>query len=265
MSLQKEKSVLIEYKQNGSLVLLTVNRPQSLNALNRDVLISLEQALQEIETKPEPRVVIVTGSGEKAFVAGADIAAMHDLGANAIADYIELGQRVMRRFEQFYLPVIAAVNGFALGGGLELALACDVIIAADTAKVGQPEVNLGIIPGFGGTQRLIHRSGVGTAKLLCLSGDIINAEEALRLHVVDKIVPISDLMTTCEALAQKIIEKAPQAITGVKKVIQASCDQTLTSGLRFEVEEFLKLFGTKDREEGMKAFMQKRKPNWENA
>ena len=190
---------------------------------------------------------------------------MHDLGANAIADYIELGQRVMRKIEHFHLPVIAALNGFALGGGLELALACDLIFAADSAKVGQPEVNLGIIPGFGGTQRLILRAGVGTAKLLCFTGDIITADEALRLHVIDKIFPASDLLNQTEAVALKIVEKAPQAIKGAKVVIQATADQTLIAGLREEVDEFLKLFGTKDREEGMKAFMQKRKPTWENA
>jgi enoyl-CoA hydratase len=265
MSLQKEKSVLIEYKHDGALVMLTINRPQSLNALNRDVLISLEQALLEIRAKTEPRVIIITGAGEKAFVAGADIAAMHDLGSNAIADYIELGQRVMRHIEQFHLPVLAAVNGFALGGGLELALACDCIFAADTAKVGQPEVNLGIIPGFGGTQRLIHRCGIGATKMLCLSGDIITADEALRLHLVDKIVPAAELLAVTEAFAQKIIEKAPRAVSGAKKVILDAVHTSLTAGLRAEVDEFLRLFATKDREEGMKAFLQKRKPQWENA
>ena len=261
MTLQKEKSVLVEFE--GDISLITINRPQSLNALNRDVLISLQQALDEIAQKAQSKVLIITGAGEKAFVAGADIAAMHDLGPVAIADYLELGQRVMRHLETFPLPIIAAVNGFALGGGLELALACDLIFAADSAKLGQPEVNLGIIPGFGGTQRLIHRAGVGTARHLCYSGEIITAQQAQSLHLVDKVFPVATLLEETKKYAQTVASKAPLAVQGAKKVIRQALDQTLLSGLRGEVEEFLTLFNTRDREEGMKAFMQKRAPQFQ--
>jgi enoyl-CoA hydratase len=256
MSLQEQKTVVLSIKDSTALI--TINRPESLNALNTDVLISLGQVLSEIRVMPDVRSVVITGAGDKAFVAGADIATMNGLGPRAIADYVELGQRTMRQIETFELPVIAAVNGFALGGGLELALSCDLIFASDTAKVGQPEVNLGVIPGFGGTQRLIARCGVGTAKRLCYTGDIINSDEALRLGIVDKVFTKDTLLEEVFKICSTISTKAPLAVQAAKRVINQSVEQQMLSGLRREVDEFLTVFNSKDRSEGMQAFLQKR-------
>lgn len=243
--------------QEGVVVELQVNRPQSLNALNLDVLNSLGQIFDRL-TFPGTRAVILTGAGEKAFVAGADVASMASYGPGGIADYIERGQRLMRQIERLPYPVIAAVNGFALGGGLELALACDLIVASNTAKIGQPEVNLGIIPGFGGTQRLIDRVGTGTTRRLCYTGELIGAEEAQRLGVIDIVVEPAVLMQRCRDIAASISSKGPLAVGKCKEVINRSIDGRLAAGLRAEVEGFLSLFDSKDRAEGMEAFLQKR-------
>lgn len=246
----------------GEIAQILINRPQSLNALNPDVLTSLSIILEKLSKNTSVRVLIISGAGEKAFVAGADIPGMAQLGPRAIADYIELGQRTMRAIECAPFPVIAEVNGYALGGGLELALACDLIIACDTAKFGQPEVNLGIIPGFGGTQRLIHRCGIGVARRLTFTGEIIDTSEALRIGLVDKVVSGAELGKTCQTIADLIKDKAPLAIKRAKEVIRQSQDNALLSGLRYEVQGFLDLFSTWDREEGMTAFMQKRAPKF---
>jgi enoyl-CoA hydratase len=238
---------------------IVINRPESLNALNADVLQSLLNELQVIARTPSVSAVVITGRGPKAFVAGADIRSMQGLGSRPIADYVELGQRTMRAIETCRVPVIAAINGFALGGGLELALSCDVIVCAESAKLGQPEVNLGIIPGFGGTQRLIQRCGVGQARRLCYTGDLISASEALTIGLTEKVVPDAELMDHVSKMAETIASKAPLAVQGAKRVVNAAQDNTLLSGLRLEVEEFLRLFGTADREEGMSAFIEKRK------
>ena len=256
MTLMDEVAVKVAVE--GARAELTINRPQYMNALNVDVLQSLINAFAELGKNSELRAVIITGAGEKAFVAGADITSMTQLGPRAIADYVELGQRAMRVIETFPLPVIAAVNGFALGGGLELALSCDLIAASASAKVGQPEVNLGIIPGFGGTQRLIQRAGLGTARRLCITGEIIGAEEALRAGVVDYVWPADELMPKVQALCSTIAKKGPLAVRGAKKVLRESQEQVLLAGLRREVEEFLALFASADREEGMEAFLKKR-------
>jgi enoyl-CoA hydratase len=248
--------------RSGAVYTVTINRPESLNALNPDVLQSLLNEFQAISRDNSIRVVVIRGSGPKAFVAGADIRAMSQLGPRAIADYIELGQRTTRAIEMCAVPVIAGVHGFALGGGLELALACDIIFCAESAKVGQPEVNLGIIPGFGGTQRLIHRCGVGQARRLCYSGELITAEEARVLGIADKVVPDAAFDEQLTQFAELIASKAPLAVQGAKRVINRSQDTVLLSGLRLEVEEFLRLFASADREEGMDAFMQKRKPSF---
>jgi enoyl-CoA hydratase len=168
----------------------------------------------------------------------------------------------MRAIETCRVPVIAAVNGFALGGGLELALSCDLIVCAESAKLGQPEVNLGIIPGFGGTQRLIQRCGIGHARRLCYTGDLISASEAFAIGLTEKVVPDAELMDHVMKVAETISSKAPLAIQGAKRVINAPQDNTLLSGLRLEVEEFLRLFGSADREEGMTAFVEKRKASF---
>lgn len=256
MILMEEETVQVSVE--GQIAVLFVNRPQNLNALNPDVLQSLILALGKLERHPDLRALVLTGTGPKAFVAGADITSMHQLGQRAIADYVELGQRAMRALEQFPAPVIAAINGFALGGGLELALACDILLAAEGAKLGQPEINLGIIPGFGGTQRLIHRCGIGAARRLVLTGDLIDTTEALRIGLVDALFPPADLLAASRAMAKRIATKAPLAVREAKRVLRESQDVALLGGLRIEVESFMKLFPTADREEGMTAFLQKR-------
>jgi len=256
VTLMEENTVLVE--RDGAIVTVTINRQESLNALNPDVLQGLIIEFGKIAADPTIRSVIITGRGPKAFVAGADIRSMHGLGPRPIADYVELGQRAMRLIETCEVPVIAAVNGFALGGGLELALACDITVCCESAKLGQPEVNLGIIPGFGGTQRLLQRCGIGAARRLCYTGDLIGAEEARIIGLADKVVPDAQLIEEVKKMATTIASKAPLAVKGVKKVINEAHQSLLLSGLRLEVEEFLKLFGTADREEGMTAFLQKR-------
>lgn len=249
----------VTFATEGGVGTITINRSESLNALNIDVLQGIMLIVDEIKKNRLLRCIVITGAGEKAFVAGADIATMNQLGPRAIADYVELGQRVMRTLELLPIPVIAALNGYALGGGLELALACDLIFASENAKVGQPEVNLGIIPGFGGTQRLIQRAGIGTTRRLVYTGDIISAQEACVLGIVDKVVPSAELMDTVKATAETIASKGPLAVAGSKEVIRRSQEEVLLSGLRLEAEKFLDLFASADREEGMAAFMQKRK------
>jgi enoyl-CoA hydratase len=261
MILMETPSVLTDLS-GGPIARLTVNRPESLNALNQDVLQSLLLTMQQVERDEHIRVVVITGKGEKSFVAGADIKSMSNLGSRAIADYVELGQRATRAMEMCRVPVIAAVNGFALGGGLELALACDLIIASRNAKLGQPEVNLGIIPGFGGTQRLIHRCGVGAARRLTYTGELISADEGYALGLVDKVVEASELSSEVDKVAETIASKAPLAIEAGKKVIRCSQEPHMLSGLRLEVESFLRLFDTGDREEGMQAFLEKRRPEF---
>jgi enoyl-CoA hydratase len=258
VAIMEEKNVQV--RRDGEIATIVIHRPESLNALNPDVLQGLVLELTALSRDEALRAVIITGSGPKAFVAGADISSMSQLGPRALADYVELGQRTMRLIESFAVPIIAAVNGFALGGGLELALACDLIICAEGAKLGQPEVNLGIIPGFGGTQRLIQRCGIGAARRLCYTGELVSAEEARTLGLVDKVVSDECLMQEAKSWAATISSKAPLAVRGAKQVINRAHESLLLSGLRLEVEEFLRLFESADRAEGMEAFLQKRKP-----
>ncbi|MCB0333269.1 MAG: enoyl-CoA hydratase/isomerase family protein [Bdellovibrionales bacterium] len=253
---------VVQTLREGSLLRVEINRPKSLNALNREVLESLRTTFEELKGDTSLRAVIITGAGEKAFVAGADIQSMSDLDEAGIRSYVELGQQVMRSIEQCHVPVIAAVNGFALGGGLELALSCDIILASSKAKLGQPEVNLGIIPGFGGTQRLIYRCGVGTARRLCYTGDILSAEEGARLGIVDQVFEPEALLEQAHAMAQTIASKGPLAVWGAKEVIREAQDGLLCEGLSKEVEKFLELFQSADRKEGMAAFLEKRTPDF---
>ncbi len=256
MALQEEDVIIVGTE--AGVATLMLNRPQAMNALNVDMLNSLVMRLEKLVQRPEIRAVIITGMGDKAFVAGADVAQMHDLGPRAIADYVELGQRTMRFLETLRVPVIAAVNGYALGGGLELAMSCDFIIASRAAKFGQPEVNLGIIPGFGGTQRLIARAGIGAARRLILSGEIISADEAKSMNLVELVVEPAELMTTARKYADMIASKAPLAVQGAKRVLTETVSAWQLAGLQREVEEFLRLFATADREEGMEAFLKRR-------
>ena len=257
-----ETEVVILSKEPGPVADVVINRPEHLNALNSDVLQSLLMVIEKLSKNPEILVMKLTGSGEKAFVAGADIAVLNQLGKRAASDYLELGQRVMRAIETARFPVIAAVNGYALGGGLELALACDIIVASQSARFGAPEVNLGIIPGFGGTQRLIQRCGIGAAKRLVLTGEMVAAEEALRMGLADKVAAEGQLHGEVEKLCNMIVAKGPLAVREAKQLLVRSQEYQLLSGLQLEVESFLKVFDTHDREEGMTAFLQKRTPKF---
>ncbi|MDC0357348.1 enoyl-CoA hydratase-related protein [Oligoflexia bacterium] len=260
MSISEET---VRYRVSDGIAAITINRPEQLNALNTDVLKSLMMDFEQIEKNDMVRAITITGAGEKAFVAGADIPMLQQLGVHAASDYIELGQRAMRCIEHASVPVIAVVNGYALGGGLELALACDLVCAGSGAKFGLPEVGLGVIPGFGGTQRLIQRSGIGAARRIVLTGEIIDAAEALNIGLADLVVEDEELPDRARALAAGIVSKGPLAVCEAKRLIRRSQESQLLSGLQMEVESFLKVFDTADREEGMLAFMQKRQPNFE--
>jgi enoyl-CoA hydratase len=242
---------------------LTVNRPDVLNALDARTLIELDQAFLAIAAAPEVRCVILTGAGDKAFVAGADIAAMAEMGPVEARQFSELGRRVGERVEALQVPVIAAVNGFALGGGLELALLCDFILAASGARLGQPEVNVGVLPGFGGTQRLVRRIGIGHARQLLYTGDLIGAEEARALGLVNEVAALPDLLPRARAIAGRIASRAPLAVAAAKRAMRAGEDLPLDRALLFEQGEFAGLFGTADQKEGMRAFLDKRPPRWQ--
>lgn len=247
---------------DGAVAVITITRPESLNALSQQVLLGLESSLDRVEQQEGVRVVIVRGSGGKAFVAGADIKVMSALEPGDLRNYLELGQGVMRRVELCKVPVIAAVTGFALGGGMELALACDLIVATDASKFGQPEVNLGLIPGFGGTQRLAHRGGWGTARRLIYSGEIISAAEAFRLGLVDFTWSIDDFDGKLRDLAQTIAAKAPMAVAESKRVMRETRESWELGGLRREVEAFAGLMTSRDCKEGFSAFLEKRPPQF---
>ncbi len=248
----------IIFEQDGPVGILTVNRPKSLNALNPATVREIGECVEAVRQDSSIRCLIITGSGDRAFVAGADISAMVTMGVIEGKAFSAHGLGVMRSLENLPIPVIAAVNGFALGGGTELALACDLIIAADKAKFGQPEINLGIIPGFGGTQRLARRIGLPRARELIYSGDMIDAETAYRCGLANKVVPLADLMTEAKALAQKLATKPPFAIQQAKEAINAGTDMDLENGCRFENDAFALSFATEDKKEGMTAFLEKR-------
>ncbi len=237
---------------------ITINRPKALNALNPTVLSELGAAVTDVAHDESVRCLILTGAGEKAFVAGADIAAMEGMIAVEARQFARVGQAVMHAIEELPIPVIAAVNGFALGGGLELAMACDLIVASANARFGQPEINLGIIPGFGGTQRLPRRVGAGAARRLIYGGAMIGTDEALRLGLVDQTCEPGQLMAETLDLARSLASKAPIAIRQAKAAINVGFDVDLADGCRFEAEAFGVTFATDDRREGMRAFLEKR-------
>jgi enoyl-CoA hydratase len=212
----------------------------------------------DLKADAEVRAIIVTGAGDKAFVAGADIAAMRSMTATEARSFAGLGQGVMHAIEAAHFPVIGAINGFALGGGCELALACDFLYASEKAKLGQPEVNLGVIPGFGGTQRLARRVGLGRARELCMTGDIIGAEEALRIGLVNAVVPHAELLDRVRVVAAKIASKGPLAIAQCKRVLSRGADVTLGTACELEAQAFAALFASADQKEGMTAFLEKR-------
>ena len=253
----------IRYEVDGFIATITVNRPSALNALNRQMLNEIGWALRDADGDARIRCVILTGAGDKAFVAGADIAEMAEQGATEARSFAAAGRAVGDVLEGMGKPVLAAVNGFALGGGCELALACDFIYAADKAKFGQPEVNLGVIPGFGGTQRLPRRVGLGRATELVLTGDLIGAEEALRIGLVNRVVPAAELMAEARKTAEKIAQKGPLAIAYARRAVRKSMELNLPAGNDYEAELFALLFATQDQKEGMHAFLEKRPAKFE--
>ena len=254
------KNILIERKDK--LEVITINRPNVLNALNDETISELHQALREIFKDEQVRVVIFTGAGEKAFVAGADIGELRI--CNALAGHRKSinGQRLLYHIENMEQVAIAAINGFALGGGCELALACDIRIASENAKLGQPEVNLGLIPGYGGTQRLPRLVGRGKAKELIFTGDMVDAGEALRIGLVDRVVPQAELLKVARDLADKIASKGPLAVRSAKRAINLGLDVDLRSGCEYEASEFSAICASEDKSEGTSAFLEKRKPNF---
>ncbi len=247
---------------HAPIATLTVNRPNALNALNRSVVEQIAHVLREVRHDPSVRVLIVTGAGDRAFVAGADIAAMAKMSAVDGLEFSRLGHRVLQTVEDLPIPVIAAVNGFALGGGVELAMACDLIIASEKARFGQPEINLGLIPGFGGTQRLPHRIGHLKARELILTGDMIDAKTALELGLANYVVPAGELMGEARKLAEKLASKSAFALRQAKAALRAAFTMEEDAGLRFEQEAFGVTFASEDRVEGTGAFVEKRQPSW---
>ena len=252
--------VNVRVELEGPFATVTVDRPKSLNALDTRTLQELEKAVADLSLREQLRGVILTGAGEKAFVAGADIAEMNGMDADRARHFGALGQRVMDVISALPVPVVAAVNGFALGGGCELALACDFIYASENAKFGLPEVSLGILPGFGGTQRLTRLLGRARAKELIFTGDMIDAAKAKEIGLVMDVVPLPKLLGHARAALERIAMKGPLAVRRAKEAIDRGADLELADGLAIEREVFSDLFASADRREGMKAFLEKRPP-----
>jgi enoyl-CoA hydratase len=253
------KTIKIEFSEG--IAVLTISRPEALNALNSQVFEELDAFITSLESKPEVRVLIITGEG-KSFVAGADIAEMANMNQEEGRQFSFKGQAIFNRFESLKIPVIAAVNGFALGGGCELAMSCDFRIASNKAKFGQPEVNLGLIPGYAGTQRLSRLVGMGNALFLLTTAEVISAEEALRIGLVQKVVEPEELMNVCMEIAQKISSKGKLSVQNVKQVTREGYNMPFINGSELEAKVFGESFGNGESGEGMKAFLEKRKPNW---
>ncbi len=251
------------YEVKDGIAYVTVNRPKSLNALSNEVLDELYAAFTAVNNDPEVQVAILTGEG-KAFVAGADISEMVNLTTLEGRAMMIKGQNVMNLIEGIDKPVIGAINGFALGGGCELAMACDMRIASEKAKFGQPEVNLGIIPGFGGTQRLPRLVGKGMGKYLIMTAEMIDAQEAYRIGLVEKVVPAEELMGAAEKVAKMILSKAPIAIKAAKIAVNNGISLDIKTGVAFEGEALVAPFSSEDRAEGMAAFLEKRPAVFKN-
>jgi len=248
----------IKVEKKKEIGIITLNRPEARNALNRKMIHELGDALTELENDPQIRSIIITGN--KDFCAGADIKEMNAIKPEEIETFCRWGHKVFDQLEGMGKPVIAAITGFALGGGCELALACDIRIAGESAKLGQPEVNLGLIPGFGGTQRLSRLVGIARAKEMILTGKIINAKEAASIGLVNRVVKDEELMIAVEEMAQVIAQKAPIAVKMAKKLINEN--QEIKEGLEKEIDFFVQCFATQDRLEGINAFLEKRKPEF---
>jgi enoyl-CoA hydratase len=254
---------LVLTTREGPVATVTINRPQALNALNQGVLEGLANAFADLAADEQCRVIVLTGAGDRAFIAGADIAAMAKLSPEEARLFMELGQAVCNRIEGAPQVVIGAINGYALGGGCEVALACDLRIASDRARIGLPEVTLGIIPAWGGTQRLPRMIGIGLAKQLIYTGQQIDAHEAHRIGLFNQVVPADQLLPTAYEVAGAILNNGPLAVRLAKEVLEATKDADLAVGLKAELEAEVRLFATADRTEGMTAFVERRRPNYQ--
>jgi enoyl-CoA hydratase len=253
-------NALIKLNIEHKIATIIINRPEVLNALSVDVIHELISAFDRLEKDSDTGVIILTGEGTKAFIAGADIKYMQKLGKEGALEFGKLGQLLTLKIENSSKPVIAAVNGFALGGGCEISLACHIRIASQNAIFGQPEVKIGLIPGWGGTQRLPRIVGKGHANHLIISAKPINADESYRIGLVNEVVPLTDLMKTTHEYATTILQNSPQAITESLKCINSSIGISTNEGLKNELNSFANLFETKETEEGLSAFIEKRKP-----
>lgn len=255
------ENILFEVKDGVGV--LTFNRPKSLNALNPKTIEEVADVVGRVKKDQSIRVLLLTGAGEKAFVAGADISEFQKMNPLEARQFAERGQEIFFQLEQLAIPVIAVVNGFALGGGCEIAMSCDFIYASDKAKFGQPEINLGIIPGFGGTQRLARLVGRAKAKELCMTAEMIDAQQAKDLGLVVKVLPAAQLMEETMKVANALAAKGPVALRAIKHVIDRGCDGDLKSGCALEAESFGVCFASQDAKEGVAAFLEKRKPNFQ--
>lgn len=254
------KNIKVEVADRVATV--TISRPKALNALNVETLMELSMAFDDIECDDDVGGVILTGEGEKAFVAGADISEMSEMDVREARDFAELGQGLMNLIENLSKPVIAAVNGYALGGGTELAMSCDIILAGEKARFGQPEVKLGVIPGFGGTQRLVRRVGSHLAREMIFTGQMIDAQRALAIGLASAVHPPDKLMEAALAMMKTILANGPVAIAMAKRAINEGADLSLATGLTIERDAFAQCFAGPDQKEGMTAFIEKREPKF---
>jgi enoyl-CoA hydratase len=254
------ENLLVEKKEGVGYI--TINRPKVLNALSVKTVRELTDAFEKMGKDKKVGVVILTGSGEKSFVAGADIPEFMKLKPDGARDYAVRGQKLLNTIERLGKPVIAAINGYALGGGCEIAMACTIRVASDNARLGQPEVNLGLIPGYGGTQRLARLVGKGRAYEMILTASPIDAAEAFRIGLVNRVVPQADLMAECEKMAQTIAKRGPLAVKYCLEAVDRGLNMSLDDGLALEADLFGLVFGSRDVREGVKAFVEKRKPEF---
>ena len=258
--LTSERPKYVTYEKRDGIALVTLSRSEKLNALSREVLEDLLEVLEAIGKDPEVRAVVIAGSG-KAFCAGADVSEFTK-SLPEIREFIDLGRRVFELLETMDKPVVAAVHGFALGGGFELALSCDLVVAAEGTQLGSPEINLGIVPGWGATQRLLATVGPYKARELVLLGDRITAEEALRLGIVNRVVPADKVLEEALSLARKLAERSPVALSTAKSIVNRSLRALTSAGLEIERSSFIAVASTEDAKEGVRAFLEKRKPQW---